>query len=173
MTLIDRVKSALLATQRHSWEQGVAAQALLELGDADLVVQLAGEAVTRQTEDGRLGVVGENHAVTDPAALGEAVLFAARATGDERLSRAAKRMLDYLLHRAPRTPDGTWHHLDTAPQLWIDSLYMGPPFVALAGRPHEAIRQVEGLRAALWNADRQLFSHIWDQRTGGCVRAAC
>ena len=70
LPLVEKVKRALLTTQRHSWEQGVAAQAFLELGDDDLVILMAKEAVLRQREDGRLGVVGANHAVTDPAASG-------------------------------------------------------------------------------------------------------
>jgi protein-disulfide isomerase len=42
-------------------------------------------------------------AVTDPAANGVPVLYAARYTGDAQLKTAAQRMLDYLLTTAPRT----------------------------------------------------------------------
>ena len=118
---IGLVKRALLAMQRHSWEQGVAAQAFLELGDTGTVVAMAFEAVSRQREDGRLAVVGGNNAVTDPAANGEPVMFAAEMTGDPALREAAKRMLNWLLHRAPRTEDGTLHHIGSKPQGWIDS----------------------------------------------------
>jgi unsaturated rhamnogalacturonyl hydrolase len=95
---IERVKQALLSMQRASWEQGVAAQAFLELGEADLVILMAKEAVLRQKADGRLAALGSDEAVTDPAANGEAVLYGARATGDTRFHEAAYRMLDYLLH---------------------------------------------------------------------------
>jgi rhamnogalacturonyl hydrolase YesR len=123
---------------------------------------MAKEAVLRQREDGRLGVVGANHGVTDPAANGEAVLYAARLTGDQALSEAAKRMLAFLMRGAPRTRDGILHHLTTRPEVWIDSMYMAPPFLAVAGQPREAVRQIEGMRRLLWLPDKQLYAHQWD-----------
>lgn len=160
--LVQRVKLAMLTMQRHAWEQGVAAQALLELGDEDLVILMAKEAVIRVWDDGRLGQVCDNHGVTDPGANGEPVLHAARKTGDPKLAAGAERMLDYFLHKAPRRKDGTLYHIDDKPQIWIDSMYMAPPFLAVADRPEEAVRQVEGFRRLLWNGEMKLFSHIWD-----------
>ena len=168
--MIEKVKLAMLSMQRDAWEQGVAAQALLELGERRLVVLMAREAILRQLKDGRLAVVRETDAVTDPAANGEAVLFAASATGEPVFKEAADRMLYYLLEKAPRTRDGTLHHITSRPQLWIDSLYMAPPFLAAAGYPHIAMRQVEGLRRRLWNAENKLFSHIWDESTQDFAR---
>ncbi|HXY39463.1 MAG TPA: glycoside hydrolase family 88 protein, partial [Vicinamibacteria bacterium] len=85
---------------------------------------------------------------------------------------AAERMLEYLLKRAPRCADGTIHHVGDKPELWIDSMYMAPPFLAKAGRPEEALRQVEGLRRRLWHPRQRLFSHIWDERRQAFVREA-
>jgi rhamnogalacturonyl hydrolase YesR len=159
---IEKVKLAMLTMQRHAWEQGVAAQALLELGETDLIILMAREAVLRQWDDGRLGQVCDNHGVTDPGANGEAVLFAATATGEPALKAGADKMLDYFLKRAPRTKDGTLYHIDDKPQVWIDSMYMAPPFLAVAGHYDEALKQVEGMRKLLWNKSKKLFSHIWD-----------
>ena len=170
--IVDKVKQALLAMQRHSWEQGVAAQAFLELGEIDVVIVMAKEAALRQREDGRLAVVGSNHAVTDPAANGEPVLYAAKATGDGRLQEAADRMLGYLLYHAPKTEDGTLYHVTNEPQVWIDSMYMAPPFLAVAGHPEEAVKQIEGFRARLWHPEARLYAHIWDEGKGAFVRAA-
>src|SRR5512141_400642 len=89
-SLVNRVKLAMLTMQRASWEQGVAAQALLELGEIDLVVLMAREAVVRQLPDGRLGAWTSREAVTDPAANGVPVLYAARYTGDESLKAASQ-----------------------------------------------------------------------------------
>ncbi len=47
-------------------------------------------------------------------------------------------------------------------QLWDDSIYMAPPFLALAGQADEAIAQVEAYRAALWDPGAHLYAHIWD-----------
>src|SRR5690554_3915872 len=126
---IERVKNALLAMQRYQWEQGTAAQAMLELGESDLAVLMAKDAVVRQSEDGRLGVMGDNVTVTDPAANGEAVLFAAKKTGDSNLEQAASRMLTYLMKDAPRSGNGTLYHLAAENQVWVDSFYMAPPFL--------------------------------------------
>ncbi len=58
---IGRVTRAMLCMQRASWEQGVAAQALLELDEQGLVVLLAGEAVLRRVPDGRRRHAGIGH----------------------------------------------------------------------------------------------------------------
>lgn len=160
---VNLVKLAMLSLQRASWEQGVAAQALLEMGEIDLATLLAREAVLRQLPDGRLAGLASENAVTDPAANGVPVLYAARWTGDDGLKAAVQRMLAYLLTTAPRTADGTLYHIIDHPQVWVDALYMAPPFLAVAGQPDEAVRQIEGMRRRLWNPQARLYSHIWDE----------
>lgn len=155
---------AMLSTQRRSWEQGVAAQALLELGEYELVYLLAEEAVLRQDKYGRLANVASDEAVTDPASNGEPVLKMAEMYMNDAFRTAADKMLSYLLHTAPRTTDGVIHHITYAPQLWIDSMYMCPPFLAAAGEYDEAVSQVEGLRRYLWDSRKKLFSHIWNEK---------
>lgn len=161
--IVEKVKLAMLAMQREAWEQGVAMQALLEWGDRDMVVRMAHGAILRVYPDGRLGQVSDNHGVTDPGANGEGVLFAAKATRDPVFKDGADRMLRYFLKTAPRTADGTFYHIDDKPQVWIDSMYMAPPFLAVAGAPAEAVKQLEGMRRLLWNGSSRLFSHIWDE----------
>lgn len=163
----------MLCMQRYAWEQGVAAQALLESGEIDMVILMAKDAVLRQLEDGRLAVVSSNQGVTDPAANGEAVLYAAGVTNDPILRKGAEKMRDYLMYGAPRTKEGTLHHIADKPQVWIDSVYMAPPFLAVAGRPDEAVKQIEGFRELLWNRKMKLFSHIWDDGKGDFERKDC
>ena len=167
---IERVKRAMLAMQRASWEQGVAAQALLELGEMDLVVLMAKEAIVRQDDQGRLAVLGHDGGVVDPAASGEAVLAAARLTGDAQLQQGAERMADYLLHHAPRTNDGILYHILNGPEVWSDATYMAPPFLSVAGYPAEAVKQINGFRDRLWDPDKKLFSHRWDEAKQAFVR---
>lgn len=168
--VLPRVKQALLAMQRHSWEQGVAAQAFLESGDDDIVVIMAYEAALRQLPDGRLAMVGGLNAVTDPAANGEPVLHAARLTADRNLHEAAEHQLDWLLGLAPRTHDGVLHHITNKPQVWVDSFYMAPPFLAVAGHADEAVRQIDGLHRLLWDPRARLYAHIWDEGLNDFVR---
>lgn len=171
--LINKASLALLAMQRHSWEQGVTAQAFLELGEIDTVIALAKEAVYRANPDGRLAMVESDNQVTDPGSNGESVLAAYKATGDPVFKTAADKMLDYLLHTGPRAADGTLYHVYNAPEHWIDSGYMAPPFIALAGHPAEACQQIAGLRQRLWQPVKQMYAHIWDEGRQVFVRQAC
>jgi rhamnogalacturonyl hydrolase YesR len=160
---IHKVINAMLAMQRRAWEQGVAAQALLEIGETGLAALLAKDAVVNQSKDGRLGLNGDKLPVADPAVNGEPVMFAAQATGDLVLQKAADRMLQYLLYQAPKTRKGIIYHNHIENMLWVDAFYMVPPFLAIAGYPEEALNQVLGYRNALWNPKRKLYYHIWDE----------
>ena len=160
--VIKKVKIAMLSMQRASWEQGIAAQAFLERVEDDMVILMAKESVLRQTEEGRLSVLYQDNGVTDPAASGEAVLHAANLSGDESLKTAAGKMLEYLLERAPKNSSGILYHTINASQIWVDSLYMAPPFLASAGYFKESVKQIKGIRTVLWDTDKKLYSHIWD-----------
>jgi rhamnogalacturonyl hydrolase YesR len=162
-TRIQKVKTAMLAMQRRAWEQGVAAQALLELGEYDLVVLFAKDAVVNQLKDGRLGLNEGRAPVTDPAANGEPLLFAAQRTGDPKLKQAVGKMLEFLLFKAPKTRDGILFHNQIENMVWVDSFYMAPPFLAVAGQPQEAMKQVLGFHRFLLEPEKNLYYHIWDE----------
>ncbi|MGA2548456.1 MAG: glycoside hydrolase family 88 protein [Rectinemataceae bacterium] len=160
--LIEKVKSTLLCMQRFSWEQGIAAQAFLELGETDLVIRMAYAAALRQGDDGRLALMDPDEAVTDPASNGEPMLFAARVTGDESLKRAVERNVDYLLHRAPKNKNGITYHWPDKKIVMVDSCYMAPPLLAVTGHLDEAIKQIDGFRKLLWDKGKKLFHHAWN-----------
>jgi unsaturated rhamnogalacturonyl hydrolase len=134
---LEKVTLAMLTMQRATWEQGVAMQALLESGKTELVVLMAKEAVLRQSQDGRLAMLGEEFALSDAASPGEAVLWAAKQTGDQALMDGFHKVLDYVMHKAPRNKEGIIYHFTNLPQ-------------------------IEGVRKYLWNADKKLLSHMWD-----------
>jgi unsaturated rhamnogalacturonyl hydrolase len=140
---VERVLGALLAMQRHSWEQGVASHALLDLGREEVAATVAHDAVVRQRPDGRLGEL-DGRALVNCGALYEVVHRAAQHTGEERYTAAARHQIDWLLQGCPRAADGTLHHLADRPQVWADSLYMVVPALVLAGEVDEARRQVDG-----------------------------
>ncbi|HEY5560463.1 MAG TPA: glycoside hydrolase family 88 protein [Clostridiaceae bacterium] len=169
---VEKVKLALLCMERQVWEQGIASQAFLESGDNSQVILLAKDALVRQTPDGRLGMVISDTPVTDPASNGEPVMAAYKLTGDEKFKTAYERMLDYLLKTAPRTGDGIIYHVKDEDQIWIDGLYMAPPFIAACGLYDEALKQVEGYRKYLWNSKYKLFSHMWDEKKNKFIREA-
>jgi rhamnogalacturonyl hydrolase YesR len=171
--VIEKVKRAMLSMQRATWEQGVAMQAMLELGETELVILMAKDAVLRQSQDGRLAMLGEEFALSDAASPGEAVLFAAKKTGDSVLMDGFNKMLDYVLNKAPRTKDGIIYHFTNIPQIWSDINYMLPPFLAAAGKYDEAVKQIDGAFGCLWNPDKKLLSHMWDCEKKEFVRKDC
>lgn len=171
-TKLDKAKLALLAMQRHSWEQGVAMQAFLESGDMQVVIAMAREAVYRSMPDGRAASIGVFDAVTDPCAVGEALLAACRQTGHPQLQAGLDGLLSWALERAPRSREGICYHLMDKPQFWVDSLYMLPPFLAAAGYPEEAMRQFDGYYAALHDSNTGLMAHQWDDDRQMFIRAA-
>ena len=173
----ESVIKTMLAMQRHPWEQGVCAQALYEAGREDLWIPMAHDAIMRQSRDGRLGMVGGEAAVSDPAANGEVCLRAFEKTGDPFYRMGAERMLQYLKHGAPRTADGIICHNNVSfeegfspCQLWIDGLYMAPPFLAVMGETDEAETQIRGYIRHLFDDDAGLFFHIIDTESGRFVR---
>ena len=162
--MTDRVKRALLAMQRHNWEQGVAAQAFLEAGDHDIAIAMAVEGANRQQADGRCCQIDGSTAVTDPCAIGEALVFACEKTGDPALQSALAKLLHWALTDAPRTANGTVHHFTHDQVIWVDSMYMLPPFLARAGHLREAMQQLDGYWDILFDKAKHLLSHQWSER---------
>jgi rhamnogalacturonyl hydrolase YesR len=158
--LLEKVAEAALSMQRHSWEQGILAQAFLDMGDRERVILMAKSAIVEKAADGRLAAVGGG--ITDPAMGGAAYWRAGELAGDAAMQEAARGMLEFVLKKAPRAADGTCYHVANAPEMWSDSFYTTPPFLAATGQYDEAMLQIEGLRKRLWNSEEHLFSHIWD-----------
>jgi rhamnogalacturonyl hydrolase YesR len=169
---VTKVKIALLAMQRHSWEQGTAMQAFLEQGDTEIVTAMAKEAVYRRIQDGRTAIIGVFDAVTDPCSVGEALLYAWKETGDPVLKLGCDGLLEWALHRAPRSKGGVLYHIESKPQFWSDSTYMLPPFLAAAGYYDEALRNLYGYWETLYDEEAKLMSHIWDDEKKVFIRKA-
>lgn len=170
--MTDRVKRALLSMQRYNWEQGVAAQAFLEADDHDVAIAMAIEGANRQHADGRCCHIGDSTAVTDPCSIGEALIFAAEQTGDPFLCAAKDKLLHWAMHDAPRSPTGVVYHFLQGQLIWVDSMYMLPPFLARAGEFDEAMRQLDGYWAILHTADNGLLAHQWSDLENRFIRRA-
>jgi unsaturated rhamnogalacturonyl hydrolase len=159
---IDRVLTATIGMQRFDWEQGTVAQALLEMGEYDLVVSFARAAIMRQT-DGRFSVIKGNGPINDCSSVGEAVLFAGKLTGDPVFKKGADEMLDVIKKTTHKNEEGIIYHTqEPAKFIMSDAFYMLPPFLAAAGEFDEALKQIEGYRKYLYHQKEQLYSHIWD-----------
>jgi rhamnogalacturonyl hydrolase YesR len=158
---IERAAAAALAMQRRDWEQGILAQAFLETNDRERVILLTKAAIIQRTPDGRLGVV-QSGSPTDPAMGGEAYAKAAEWTGDPQIQQALNGLLEWIRVKAPRNSVGVLYHLSKAPEMWSDGFNAAPPFLAAMGFYEEALAQIDGFRLRLWNPERKLLAHIWD-----------
>ena len=144
--------------------------AFLEQGDRDVVIALGKEAAYRRTPDGRPAMIRPDEGITDPCSVGEALIFAFRETDDKDLRDACDSLLHWALKSAPRNRNGIVYHVPNRPEFWIDSMYMLPPYLAAAGNPEEALRQIDGYRTALFDQQTGLFGHKWDDEKQVFVR---
>jgi rhamnogalacturonyl hydrolase YesR len=159
---ISRVLTATIGMQRFNWEQGTVAQALLEMGEYDLVVSFARAAIMRQVE-GRFSVIAGNNPINDCSSVGEAVLFAGRLTGNTLFKQGADEMLEVIRNTNHRNDEGIIYHTqEPTKYIMSDAFYMLPPFLAAAGEVDESLKQIEGYRKYLYHEKEQLYSHIWD-----------
>jgi rhamnogalacturonyl hydrolase YesR len=158
---IARATAAAMAMERRDWEQGILAQALMEAGDREAVILLTKAAIVQRAPDGRLGVVLSG-SPTDPAMGGAAYALAAEWTGDPEIRTAVEGMLGWIRFKAPRSADGVLYHVFGAAEMWSDGFNGAPPFLAAMGHYDEALVQIEGFRQRLWNPEKRLLAHIWD-----------
>jgi rhamnogalacturonyl hydrolase YesR len=147
--------------ERRDWEQGILAQAMVEAGDRQKTILLTRAAIVQRMPDGRLGVVVSG-SPTDPAMGGCAYAKAAEWTGDPQLRQAVDGLLAWIRKGAPRNGEGILYHVFGAPEMWSDGFNAAPPFLAAMGFYDEALAQIEGYRQRLWNPEKKLLAHIWN-----------
>ncbi|KAF7294922.1 hypothetical protein MIND_01030300 [Mycena indigotica] len=156
---LSLVTQRLADAAKLSWEIGTRAQALTELDAHSLsvfstvppptsipsnvtagiapVLSIAHNIVSALNSSGNGELVAGDGAAGDPASIGVAVLLA-NWTGQQgkdglNYAAAAKNQLDFLLYNTPKTPDGAISHRVSQVQLWSDSVFMVPPFLAYYG----------------------------------------
>ena len=95
---------ALLAMQRMSWEQGVAAQAFFEYGRPDIGMLMVREALRRSDGKGLLGITNPAMDSVDCGANGLPLYYAYQYTGDRAYWAALQRLADWLEFSAPGAP---------------------------------------------------------------------
>lgn len=160
---IEKVKRAMLAMARQCWEQGVAAQAMLECGDMELMRLMARDCVVRQNADGRLCDVENTPASVDPAVCVEPVLAAGRQLNDQAMIDAAMRNVAYLLYDAPSTPDGARYHILGDEEIWADGMAMGPHALMLGGYADAGMDYCRSIERRLRDPVTGLYRHKWHE----------
>ena len=159
--LVVKAKTALLCFQRRNWEQGIALQAALEMGDTNLLLALARASAVHSDPDGRVASVGGQF--TDSAWCGEGMWEAARISRDPVLRKAADGLLDFVLHKAPRAPDGCIYSSQDG-GITCDSIHAFAPFLAAAARYDEAMLQLATMRRRFWDPEKKLMKAQWSEK---------
>lgn len=173
----EKVLQAMMCMTRQCWEAGVAAQALLEIGEYELLELMVYDMVLRQSSDGRLCNVENTPAVTDssfciPATL--AVAEKLRSAGLEnavKYEKAADRNIQFLLNDAEHAEDGTLYHMIHTEEVWADSAAYLPYALALAGYYRESFMQMKGITRRLYDEKSGLYFHMWDDYKNDYLRA--
>ncbi|TFK63599.1 hypothetical protein BDN72DRAFT_861999 [Pluteus cervinus] len=142
---IQKVVDVALQSSSHSWEYGVAAEALLELYNPELSVfgakpfpvptvqkdsvqSLAYASTKIEIGDGVNGLSTGSGSVGDPASLGVSAVLLGKT--DQVFADASSRQVVYMTQIAPRYSNGAISHRSDVAELWADFMYMGPPFLA-------------------------------------------
>lgn len=167
----EKVLRAMLCMTRQCWEQGMAAQCLLELGREEELSLVVYDMVRRQSSDGRLCNIENTPAVTDSAFCIPAVMDYARKTGDDACRKAAEKNIRFLREDAERAEDGTLYHMIHTKEIWADSAAYMPYALAKAGYAEEALVQMEGICRRLYDEKTGLYAHKWDEGQKDFIRA--
>jgi unsaturated rhamnogalacturonyl hydrolase len=102
-------------------------------------------------------------------AIGAALIKASAKRPDPRYKEGIDLAAAHILTRQLRLPDGTLARpRPVAVALWIDDAYMSIPFLAQMGKMtgeqkyfDDAVRQVIGMSARMFNPANGLFDHSW------------
>ena len=168
---IDMIKKAMFCMTRQCWEQGIFAQAMLEIQDYENLALAAHDIVLRQSEDGRLCNVENTPAVTDSSFCIPAILAVADREGKEEYDQAALKNIQFLLKDAPRSKDGTLFHMSGSKEVWADSAAFTPYAIALGGFYIEAYEQMMRILQKLYVPEKKLYNHVWDENKKVCRRS--
>ena len=160
--LQEKVLKAMLCMTRQCWEQGIAAQCLLEIGREEELALLIHDIVQRQSSDGRLCNVENAPAVTDSAFCIPAVMDYAEKTKNRGYREAAEKNVRFLLEDARRAEDGMVYHMIRTKEIWADSAAYMPCALAKAGHVRAALTQMDGIIRRLYDKKTGLYFHIWD-----------
>ena len=120
------------------------------------------------SEDGSIRTYEPEKFALDDVNEGRVLFELYQKTGKEKYRRAAETQMDQL-RRQPRTAEGNyWHKAIYPNQVWLDGLYMAQPFQALyeknfgTGDHSDTIRQIENVRAHMFNEEKGLYYHGYD-----------
>lgn len=169
--IYEKVLNGMMCMTRQCWEQGIAAQALMECGEDEKLQLVIHDMILRQSSDGRLCNVENTPAVTDSSFCIPAVLLTGRKEKRQQYLEAAEKNIQFLLKDAEHAKDGTLFHMIHTEEIWADSAAYLPYSLALAGHYKEAFVQMEGIASRLYDEKSGLYFHMWNENGQTYLRA--
>lgn len=166
----NKILWAMLCMTRQCWEQGIAAQALIENEEWELAGLLVDDMILRQGSDGRLCNIENTRAVTDSAFCIPAAYEVGKYIGSERILKACEKNKRFLLEEAPRAADGTLYHIKGASDIWADSAAFLPYALALLGEKEKGVKQMYGICKRLYRKEKGLYAHKWNEEKNEFAR---
>lgn len=160
-----KAKTAMMCMTRQCWEQGIAAQALLEIRDDEDLALCVRDIVLRQSEDGRLCNIENTPAVTDSSFCIPATLAVGEKNRNGKYLEAVRKNIEYLRNEAPRTQDNVICHMLGTKEIWADSAAFLPYALSITGYPEDAMAQMRGLLRKLYDPESGLYYHKWDEKS--------
>ena len=166
------VKNVLLSMQRMSWEQGVAAQAFFECGDADMGLLLVNEALHRDDGAGLIGITNSALDSVDCGSNGLPAYYAYLHTKDEKYMKAARDLAEWFVYNAPRSAGGQVFHNPGTRRNMVDGIYHIVPVLMVTGHSAFAIQQLQLFHDKHFDPGSGLYRQFWDEDTNSFCRRA-
>ncbi|NTW37135.1 MAG: glycosyl hydrolase, partial [Syntrophobacteraceae bacterium] len=160
----------------HRWYyiEGLIMKGFLDIdaarGDAANFAAVKGYVDSLFKPDGTMSGYDQGEYNIDQINMGN-ILFPLNEKTPDKRYRALMDALNGQLLSHPRTECGNFWHKQIYPyQVWLDGLYMGQPFLVHYRRDilgtsdfSDTLRQFETVGREMYDADRRLFVHAWDE----------
>jgi rhamnogalacturonyl hydrolase YesR len=145
---VEKVKRALLSMQRYPWEQGLTAQAFLEIGDMDTAVELAKGSLLKSD--------------TSPCSV-VSLIEAVKFSDNPQLAVNLGNIMHGIINRT-RNDEGIlfFGKENTNHEMRSEAIYTLLPALAVTGYYRDALHNLNGYWDILYNSGRKLFHHRWD-----------
>ena len=169
---ITAVSQALLAMQRASWEQGVAAQAFFECGDPQMGILLVKEAIHRGNGAGLIGITTRAMDSIDCGSNGLPAYYAYQHTKEGQYLKAAKDLADWFVFNAPRSASGQLYHNPGTLKNMIDGIYHFVPVLVVTGNIEFAMKQIQLFHERHYDPASGLYRQLWDDGQRSFIRRA-
>lgn len=154
----EKVKEYMLKMDKKPWEIGIAIDSLLAIKDIKNAENLVYDSVNEQNFAGELA--GGDPTWVNSVSIGPGILYFYNRNQNLSLLEACKKQYNFL-KRAPYSVQNAILHLKEKQEVWVDTLYMVPPFLAMMDDSEWALQQIKTHNDVLFDEKKGLYRHAW------------